>query len=377
MDSAIVRSFPNAFSLTTGGNLWKSKQYSTKKIFNANCYASKVLEHKGRNQIGHGFWRLEQPTTLNHHYKCIGGRSTYHGCNRKYDVKATPRPPFDAGTNASDAKSILDYVKIFLITIHKLTIPVAAIARLSSMISASLLAVENLSDLSPLFLTGVLQIVVAYMFMEFYINGVNQLCDIEIDKINKPYLPFASGEISFRNGVIVVASCLTLSACFGLIIGSWPLIWCLLLSFLVWTGYSVNTSVFKRPATIPRSLICTIVFVTIYFVSLALFKDIPDIEGDKAHGINSLPARMGIKRAFWISISIFETAFGVALLAGATSSSSLWIKIASGLGHSILASILWYKATFVDLKSKASIASFYRFLWKIIGVKFHGVMKEI
>lgn len=37
-----------------------------------------------------------------------------------------------------------------------------------------------------------------------------------------------------------------------------------------------------------------------------------------------------------------------------------------GLGHVILASVALYRARSVDLKSKASIMSFYLFIWKVI-----------
>lgn len=80
-----------------------------------------------------------------------------------------------------------------------------------SIISVSLLAVENLSDISPLFVTGVievwkslcqlklkvklvdaifmkrifllLQAIAAALLMNIYIVGLNQLSDIEIDKV--------------------------------------------------------------------------------------------------------------------------------------------------------------------------------------------------
>ncbi|XP_029125820.1 glycinol 4-dimethylallyltransferase isoform X3 [Cajanus cajan] len=311
MDSAFVRSFPNAPSLTTGGNL-----RHTKNIYYAN--------------IKHNF--------------CVSPRS-------------------------GEIIRYISNIFYWCITVLKL-----------------------------------FQVMVPHLFMDIYINGVNQLFDIEIDKINKPYLPLASGEISYKTGVIVVASSLTLSLCFGWIIGSWPLIWGLLSCFLIWTAYSIDvpllrwkkypllaamcmfvtwafvcpiafflhmqTFVFKKPVVFPRSLVFVVVFISFYFVGMALYKDIPDIEGDKTYGINSLPTRIGLKRAFWISISLLEIPFGVALLAGATSSSHLWIKIITGFGHAALASLLWYKAKSVDLKSKASIASFYIFIWKVLSMEY-------
>ncbi|XP_029126045.1 glycinol 4-dimethylallyltransferase-like isoform X3 [Cajanus cajan] len=358
MDSAFLKCFPNASSLTTGGNLLRSK-YSTKNIYFTNSYASKVSEHRRKTQQ-YNFWRVEQPT-LNHHYKCIEGGSTNKECNRKYVVKGIPGPSSNFEPHAFDPKNIFDSVKYFLITFYKFSIPHASFTRILSTISASFLVVEKLSDISPLFFIGLLQAMIPFSFVEIYVNSLNQLFDIEIDKINKPYLPLASGEISFTTGIIVVASCLTLSIYFGWIIGSWPLIWGILICLFLWTAYSINvpllrwkkhpllaamcmfvtwgfifptsiffhmqTFVFKKPTIFPRSLIFNMVFVSIFFVGMALCKDIPDIEGDKAFGIYSLPARIGPKRVFWISVSLFETAFGVALLMGATSSSSLWIKI--------------------------------------------------
>ena len=38
-----------------------------------------------------------------------------------------------------------------------------------------------------------------------YIVGINQLSDIEIDKVNKPYLPLASGELSVKTGILLTS----------------------------------------------------------------------------------------------------------------------------------------------------------------------------
>lgn len=41
--------------------------------------------------------------------------------------------------------------------------------------------------------------------------GLNQVTDIEIDKINKPYLPIASGKLTKTNGIIIITSSLLIS----------------------------------------------------------------------------------------------------------------------------------------------------------------------
>ncbi|ESW17297.1 hypothetical protein PHAVU_007G227700 [Phaseolus vulgaris] len=399
MDSLHAMASPNnASSFTTGGNLWRCKG-STKNIYYTSCRASKASQYKRKSEIEYNLLSFKQ-SRLSNHYKWIEG---YEECNKKYVGKAISRPYFHSQPQDSNSKNIFVSVKNFIVAFYWFCYPYTMIGRTLSTISASLLVVEKLSDISPLFFVGVLQAMLPHLFMDIYINGVNQLFDIEIDKINKPYLPLASGQISFTAGVIIVASSLTLSFWLAWSIGSWPLIWSLVLCFSLWTAYSINvpllrwkrhpllaaicifaswavifpvtfflhmqTFVLKRATIFPRSLIFVAVFMSFYTLGIALFKDIPDVDGDKTFGIQSLSARLGQKRVFWICVSLFEMAFGIALMAGLTSS-SLLVKIVVGLGHVVLASILWYQAKFVDLSSKASIRSFYMLIWKLLYVAY-------
>ncbi|KAK7390203.1 hypothetical protein VNO78_25502 [Psophocarpus tetragonolobus] len=392
-----VISSPNACSVTTGGNLWRNK-HSTKNIYHASFGVLKASQHKRTSQMRYNLLRLQQSSS-NDHYKYIEDKSTYKKCNKKYVVKAVSKPSFDLEPPASNPANILVSVKNFLIAAFWFCYPYSLIAQGLSVISSSFLAVENLSNVSPLFFTGMLQAIIPQLLMSVYMNGVNQLYDLEIDKMNKPYLPLASGKLSYTAGVFIVASCLTLSLWIGWKTGSWPLIWNLVLNTFVWSAYSIDvpllrwkkypllaamcivitmayifpitlflhiqTFVFKRPVIFSRSLIVTVIFMSLYSIGISLFKDIPDIEGDKAFGVDSLATRLGQKRVFWICISILESAFGIAFLAGITSS-YLWIKIVTGLGHAILASILWHQTKFVDLRSKSSIISFYMLIWKLM-----------
>ncbi len=49
-----------------------------------------------------------------------------------------------------------------------------------------------------------------------FITGLNQLTDVEIDRINKPYLPLASGAYTLTTGYLIVGLCLVfaLISCF-------------------------------------------------------------------------------------------------------------------------------------------------------------------
>ncbi|XP_045814593.1 homogentisate phytyltransferase 1, chloroplastic isoform X2 [Trifolium pratense] len=402
MDSLLVGTFPKSCSYsfittTSSGNLRRSKHCTTNNYYSiASSCAPKASRHKRKIQNECNILRFWQPS-LNHYCEGVEGQSKYQECNRKFAVKAAPEQSFES------EKNILDVVKSSLDAFYRFSRPHTVIGTALSIISVSLLAVDKLPDISPLFFTGVLEAVVAALFMNIYIVGLNQLSDVEIDKINKPYLPLASGEYSISTGAIIVVSSAILSFWLGWVVGSRPLFWALFISFVLGTAYSINvpwlrwkrfavlaamcilsvravivqlafflhiqTFVFKRPAIFSRPLIFATAFMSFFSVVIALFKDIPDIEGDKIFGIQSFSVRLGQKRVFWICVTLLQLAYGVALVVGATSS-CLWSKVVTGLGHAILASVLFYRAKSVDLRSKASITSFYMFIWKLFYAEY-------
>ncbi|CAJ1968654.1 unnamed protein product [Sphenostylis stenocarpa] len=366
-------------------------------------FAPKASMRQRKSQVEYNLSRFHQPS-MNNQFKSVEGGSLYKENDQKYIPKAISEESFDSEGSASEPKDIVGSVKRFFVALYWFCYPYTMFGRTLSTISASLLAAEKLSDISsPLFFIGVLQALLPFMFMDFYVNGVNQLYDLDIDKINKPFLPLPSGAFSFTTGVIVTVSSAILGFLTSYMIGSWPLFWGLLAFFVIWSGYSIKgpllrwkknpllaamcifstlalvfplsfffhmkTFVLKRAAVFPKPLMTFVAFTTIYSLGIALFKDIPDIEGDKAFGIQSFSTRLGQKRVFWICVSMLESAFGVAILAG-LSSSLLWVKVVAGLGHAVLASILWYQAKFVDLSDKGSIRSYYMLIWKLLYVSY-------
>ncbi|QCE05839.1 homogenitisate phytyltransferase [Vigna unguiculata] len=369
-----VISSPNVSPVTSVGKL--------------GCRGSKASQQKIKTKIQYSPLRFQQ-SPFNHHYKCIERGATYEESNKNYVLKAVTVPSSESESEASNSKNIVESVKNFIAVLYEFIYPYALYGQASAAISASLVAIEKLSDISPLFIIGLLQAVLPHSFVVLYINGVNQLFDFEIDKINKPYLPLAAGKLSFRSCAIIVALSAILGLGLNLMIGSPPLIWNFVLCVTIWTCYSVNlpflrwkqypvmasllifvcwayifpityffhvqTFVFKRPVVFTRSLIVSLLFLSIYTTGLALAKDIPDVEGDIKHGIDSFAARLGQKKVFWICVFLFEMAFGVAFLAAASSSSPFWIKFVTSLGNVALGSILWYQTKYVDVTNPASV----------------------
>lgn len=98
-------------------------------------------------------------------------------------------------------------------------------------------------------LLGSLYALPAALMMNLYITGLNQLLDIEIDKVNKPDLPLASGELTPLAGGLIVGAALAGS----LVMGWWHPVFStpalrltLLGSALLGTIYSVPPFRLKR-----------------------------------------------------------------------------------------------------------------------------------
>ncbi|KAK9149831.1 hypothetical protein Scep_008588 [Stephania cephalantha] len=226
--------------------------------------------------------------------------------------------------------------------------------------SVSLLPVETFGDLSITLLLEVLKVMVPAVLMNIYVVGLNQLYDVEIDKINKPDLPLASGEFSMGTGVAIVTVASCLSFAMGFMLQSPPILSALLICFLIGSTYSLDLPFlrWKRyPFLAALSILAVraLVLQTTFFVHV---QDIPDVDGDRDFGIQSFSVRLGQEKIFWFCISVLSTVYAVAVVVGATSqfNPSMLVTV---LGHCILASVLWLRARDTDLANKESLTSFY------------------
>nr|BBD96135.1 homogentisate phytyltransferase 1, chloroplastic-like [Rhododendron dauricum] len=393
MESMLIGSFPKPLSFPVVSEVSASK---TTGVPFPRCRVRNMLEKYHTVKLQRGL--VAQHVARNNEIS-----SAYQSRSAKHIANAASSQPLESEPGAYHPKNPQESMKDALNAFYRFSRPHTVIGTALSISSVSLLAVEKLSDFSPLFFTGVLEAIVAALLMNVYIVGLNQLSDIDIDKVNKPYLPLASGEYSVTTGVMIVSSFAVLSFWLGWIVGSWPLFWALFISFMLGTAYSINvpllrwkrfalvaamcilavravivqiafflhiqTYVFGRPAVFSRPVIFATAFMSFFSVVIALFKDIPDIDGDKIFGIRSFTVRLGQERVFWICISLLEMAYCVAVLVGAASS-SLWSRYITVSGHAILAAILWNRAKSMDLKSKAAITSFYMFIWKLFYAEY-------
>ncbi|KAK1417083.1 hypothetical protein QVD17_26205 [Tagetes erecta] len=311
---------------------------------------------------------------------------------------------FPTGRTRDTATNLVESALNALDILFRFSRPYAAMATVFSVLSTSLLAVERLSDLSPLFFVKVFQAIIGGVFMQIYVCGFNQICDIQIDKINKPYLPLASGELTMKAAIIVTVLSAIMSLSIVLISGSWPLFFGLFAWFVVGTAYSANMLPLLRWKRFPYTAILYMInsralaipfgyyihvqsairgglltlsrrhffsigMLIVFSVVLILFKDIPDIKGDEMHGIKSLASQIGPQRMFWSCIWLLGTAYSVSIFIGATSSST-WSKYVTILGHFATVLSLWVRAKSVDIKNTESTSLMYLFLWKLFYVEY-------
>ncbi|MEW5305681.1 MAG: hypothetical protein WDW38_011512 [Sanguina aurantia] len=316
--------------------------------------------------------------------------------------------------------------------------------------------------------TAVVQALSSALLMNVSIVGINQLTDIAIDRVNKPTLPLASGEMIPAAGVAICVACTVLALAIGVASNSPPLMitlvgslllgifysielpfmrWkrspllaagCILVvrAFLVQLGFythmALATGVFSWPGgagvldgagqaaaaavtavvgggggaalvglggpdvavaataaalvgavgpsllatlqpLVTRPLAFTVAFMLLFSVVIALFKDIPDVEGDVQEGISTFSVRLGPRKVFWICVWILTAAY-----AGAIAFAFATLPIASCLprlafsvgGHLAMTFVLWSNAVKVDFTSKAQITAFYMLVWKLFYAEY-------
>jgi chlorophyll synthase len=164
------------------------------------------------------------------------------------------------------------------------------------------------------------------------INSLNQIYDVEIDKINKPNRPIPSKQLSKKQvfgisfSLSAIAGLLTLYlgldyfiiALVGLAIGG---IYCLpqiyakgnlfFSTVVIGIGYGilmflVGWRVYRPFLEIPLWLI---IFLYIHEVFIVLCKDFSDVLGDKKVGVKTIPVLFGKKKGAFLCFSLYMTPF--------------------------------------------------------------------
>ncbi len=263
-----------------------------------------------------------------------------------------------------------------------------------TVVAIFLITTANIFSLTESDLEFLLLTLISSLLANVFIVGINQVYDVEIDKINKPYLPIAAGDISIRQAKILVG----LSALFSLITAIMVSVYLLIvviLGMFIGTLYSIPKTRFKtKPfmASFSISFVrgvlgniglflsydsvlsstrpnigVVILFLTLFVLInssvIAIFKDIPDIEGDKKYNVRTFSVRLGQQRIFSVSIFLILANYAFAIIAGILIS-GVWNQVLV-IGLHLLVSIIFYEQSKkVIVSDKISIGRFYKKIWR-------------
>ena len=255
------------------------------------------------------------------------------------------------------------------------------------------------NEITVINLEQMLAVWLACLCGNVYIVGLNQLYDIEIDRINKPDLPLASGAFSVNQGKAIIAVAGIMALLIAALSGIW-LFATVAVSILIGTAYSappirlkqfpfwaafciltvrgviVNIGLFLhygnklngQEALNPYVWTLTL-FILLFTVAIAIFKDVPDLEGDRQYKINTLTLVIGKPAVFNLSRGVITVCYFGMMLAGLFWLTSLNVSFFV-TSHIVLLGLLWWRSRDVDLSEKSAIADFYQFIWKLFFLEY-------
>ena len=224
-----------------------------------------------------------------------------------------------------------------------------------------------------------------------FIVGINQLADVELDKINKPYLPLAGGTLSRKHALIIIYSALAICLVVAfitalfllLVIGIILLIGVAYslpplklkqhhlpaaLSITLVRGLIVNVGIFlhyqhalNNNFYLPGYIWCLTFFIMAFSVAIAWFKDLPDTEGDDRFHIKTLAVLYSRRNAL-LGGTLLVCAAYIYVLAwsyfAATNNRQFLL-----ITHGVLFLLFLLNYASVKLADKNSMRNFYLRFW--------------
>lgn len=235
-----------------------------------------------------------------------------------------------------------------------------------------------------------------------YIVGVNQIEDVAVDRVNKPHLPLAAGELSVAAARRIVAASAGLVLLLALTQGSVELV-AVLTAMAIGTAYSlppvrlrrfpalaaasisivralvVNLGVYwhfadslgGRPelSAVPGTIVALTLFVLPFSFAIAVLKDVPDADGDRRFGIPTFTLRLGPRPALGMALGALTAAYlGMAAVAPlALEGAQPWVLVA---GHVAALAALWRWALTTDPRDRAAFTRFYMRVWLLFFLEY-------
>lgn len=244
---------------------------------------------------------------------------------------------------------------------------------------------------------------VSTLLMNLYIVGLNQLFDVEIDRVNKPTLPLPSGDLSIQNGRFLVAASLIAGVLMCAAPGATTALRILLLGsaalgtvysappfrlkrfavlasvcILVVRGLLVNLCMYAHAASAggmasmawPPLVRFACAFFVVFGILIAVLKDVPDFRGDFLFNVRTLTVRMGARTVF----SVARTTISVLYIAAAAA--MLWLvkipvlRLGLACVHILVGAWAYFASRSIDAEDAPAVYSYYMDIWKAFYLEY-------
>lgn len=164
-------------------------------------------------------------------------------------------------------------------------------------------------------------------------NALNQIYDLEIDKINKPHRYLPSGKITIKEAWIIASTLFIISLILAGLV-NWQCFMMAAIATVMTYFYSAPPLRTKRlgivaniTIAIPRGVLLKVcgwstvktidkyepwligLIFGLFLLGATSTKDFSDIEGDRANGCITLPIKYGVRQAAWMIAGFFVFPF--------------------------------------------------------------------
>jgi homogentisate phytyltransferase/homogentisate geranylgeranyltransferase len=242
-------------------------------------------------------------------------------------------------------------------------------------------------------------VLAASLAVNLYVVGLNQLTDVEIDRISKPHLPLAAGSLRRASAVAIVAVAGGVALLLAGLQGRY-LFAAIALIAMIGTGYSLPPMRLKRfpllaaaciitaraivanlgvylaysaaltgRAQLPGYVLLLVAFMVGFATVIALMKDIPDVDGDRRHSISTLVLAIGPRRTLRLCQAVLAACYIGVIVAGAVGvpGASGWVLI---IAHAGALAVMWLAGARVDGADADAVRRYYMLIWKLFYFEF-------
>lgn len=267
--------------------------------------------------------------------------------------------------------------------IWKFSRPHTIIGSVISITTLYLMAYDNKNTFDY---TLLLLSIIVGITCNMFIVGINQIADLEIDKINKPELPIPSGVLSLKQAKNIVYAVLIICYVIAAYISMYLLVIVALSTFIGWAysmppfhlkkhhfsaaiaiasvrgvllnagGFLLFNFLLNNNSELTDDAEVLTMFVIAFSVVISWFKDLSDIEGDAKFKINTLAIQYSPKHALVIGNIIVSLAYLYSIM---NTKGNDFLQY----GHVALWALFVLNTFSIKLRDYDSVRKYYKRFW--------------